>query len=42
MPLRKIADLVPIAVLRKPHAEIAAQAASDWRSVFNLRPAAPR
>lgn len=37
MALRKIADLVPIAVLRKPHTEIAAQAASDWRSMFNLR-----
>jgi len=37
MALRRIADLVPIAVLRKPHGEIATQAASDWRSMFNLR-----
>ncbi len=37
MALRRIADLVPIAVLRKPHQEIAQQVATDWRSVFNLR-----
>ena len=40
MALRKIADLVPIAVLRRPHSDIATQASTDWRSVFNLRPAA--
>ena len=34
---RRIADLVPIAVLRKPHGEIHAQVSEDWRSVFNLR-----
>ena len=37
MQKRRIADLVPIAVLRKPHDQIARQAGSDWRSVFNLR-----
>jgi hypothetical protein len=37
MQKRRIADLVPIAVLRKPHGEIASQARADWRSMFNLR-----
>jgi hypothetical protein len=37
MQLRRIADLVPMAALRKPHGEILAAAAADWRAMFNLR-----
>jgi hypothetical protein len=37
MQLRRIADLVPIAALRRPTDEILAAAAADWRAMFNLR-----
>ena len=39
MELRRIADLVPQAVLRLSHDEIARVAASDWRAFFKRRSA---
>lgn len=37
MARRKIADLVPIAVLRRPHQEIASLVRADWRAGLNVR-----
>ncbi len=39
MELRRIADLVPQAVLRLSHAEIAKVATTDWRAFFKRRTA---
>jgi hypothetical protein len=37
--LRRIVDLVPVAVLRLSTAEVAQQAAADWRSFFRRKSA---
>lgn len=39
MELRRIVDLVPIAVLKLPHAEVQRQAAQDWHAFFRRKSA---